>query len=833
MTFTPDPARPLYGTWQAGWLDSGQYTLINTGGGAYVSLTGNSLAENSAIGTTIGTLAMNNDASHSTWTFAITNDPDGAFQLAGTQLKNKTVWNYEQATSHTVQITASASGQTSVVMSFTIQVINVPETTLTALSLSSTSFVYGVPATGTINGATSGSTITVNGVLPVGLTVNGAARTWSWSGTGSPSSGSFNLVESYYDAINNNNSSTINYNVTATMLGTLALSSTNFNVGTPLTVNILGATSGSAITGSVPPGFSINSTARTLSYDGTGSPNHFGFTLTETLATAYNSPKTNNVSVTIAAPVVTLGALTLAPSTNWTVGTAASGTINGATVGSTIAVSGQPLGFTISSAARTWAYDGSGSASTGNISLTETLSGATNSPNASTVAWTLTAAPVVYPAIVIAPVATLTTYPIQISTDLALLATTDQLQVVVSPNYNMSAPVYTSVKVTVGTSGDLVFPGLEQFTLASGELFLGVLRYSGDGSQVSAFSNILKWGDVTAPVLSTTASSPISVPDWSPISIPVTFNEPCYVVFSGPQGGAFQVAETQPGTSFTIQLVGNGNTDYNTNQSLTFTVQGQDLGQNLSNPFNMVINVIHNPAHDPPFDYSVYSAGYDISVANSLFQDTAGTIPAVNDGDPVRRVNDLSGNGNHLMVPSGGDYWVLHKDSATPLQHKWISPHSPQSALSVTTPMLYTGSIWQRMTGVLFDTMPVSNRVWCMGDGTTSAGYCYFAAAGQLAVYDGSGTSAQTPITGGASHTILENHSSGQSNVKVDTSAPPAGSWCGNTACPGMTLGNHPLDTGPGSATPNMRFFAAAVMNNASFGANEDLCRTHFNYLMP
>lgn len=43
-------------------------------------------------------------------------------------------------------------------------------------------------------------------------------------------------------------------------------------------------------------------------------------------------------------------------------------------------------------------------------------------------------------------------------------------------------------------------------------------------------------------------------------------------------------------------------------------------------------------------------AYYDPSVLGSLFQDAAGTIPVTAEGQPVRRMNDLSGNGNHLTL---------------------------------------------------------------------------------------------------------------------------------------------------------------------------------------
>lgn len=60
---------------------------------------------------------------------------------------------------------------------------------------------------------------------------------------------------------------------------------------------------------------------------------------------------------------------------------------------------------------------------------------------------------------------------------------------------------------------------------------------------------------------------------------------------------------------------------------------------------------------------------YDPSDLTSMFQDTAGTVPVAADGDPVGRINDKSGNANHLLQAtagfrplyktSGGLHWLL------------------------------------------------------------------------------------------------------------------------------------------------------------------------------
>lgn len=62
------------------------------------------------------------------------------------------------------------------------------------LRFSATVFTPGTPSAGTILGATAGSTITA-AALPPGLTINGAARTWAYDGSGPASASSFSLTE--------------------------------------------------------------------------------------------------------------------------------------------------------------------------------------------------------------------------------------------------------------------------------------------------------------------------------------------------------------------------------------------------------------------------------------------------------------------------------------------------------------------------------------------------------------------------------------------------------------------------------------------------------------
>ena len=51
------------------------------------------------------------------------------------------------------------------------------------------------------------------------------------------------------------------------------------------------------------------------------------------------------------------------------------------------------------------------------------------------------------------------------------------------------------------------------------------------------------------------------------------------------------------------------------------------------------------------FRGGVQGAWYDPSDLSTLFQDVAGTVPVVADGDPVALIVDKSGNGHHLTQP--------------------------------------------------------------------------------------------------------------------------------------------------------------------------------------
>lgn len=102
-------------------------------------------------------------------------------------------------------------------------------------------------------------------------------------------------------------------------------------------------------------------------------------------------------------------------------------------------------------------------------------------------------------------------------------------------------------------------------------------------------------------------------------------------------------------------------------------------------------------------------------VPGSIWQDTAGTTAATADGDPVGRVDDLSGNTRHLLQStaaarpvlrtSGGKYWLEFDGVDDRLRVTWSS--TPQ-------PITRIGSLYQI-------SWTANDRCWDGGAGNESS----------------------------------------------------------------------------------------------------------------
>lgn len=136
-----------------------------TGGasGPRIAISSTSVSESAPNPTTIGTLSVVNGSG--VYTFTKTADPDAKFAVSGSNLNTAAALNYETATFHSVTIQADNGVDAPLTRAYSINVVNVLEVTLAALTLSASSF-DDTDAAGTIIGAiqnkTTGSTLSIS-----------------------------------------------------------------------------------------------------------------------------------------------------------------------------------------------------------------------------------------------------------------------------------------------------------------------------------------------------------------------------------------------------------------------------------------------------------------------------------------------------------------------------------------------------------------------------------------------------------------------------------------------------------------------------------------------
>lgn len=200
-----------------------------------------SLREGSAPGSPVGAVS----ARTSGGALSLVEDAGGRFALAaGSIVAGLVATNYETGTSHSITIRETLAGATNSPRDtvLTIAVTNIFEQPdLGALGLSATSFTNGTPASGAIIGATAGSAITASS-LPSGLAINGAARSWAWSGTGTVGSSNIALTEALADSANSPRVSGITITIAAP--GPITAAAVEAS-GTVLALTLSGVSAGS------------------------------------------------------------------------------------------------------------------------------------------------------------------------------------------------------------------------------------------------------------------------------------------------------------------------------------------------------------------------------------------------------------------------------------------------------------------------------------------------------------------------------------------------------------------------------------------------------------
>ena len=133
------------------------------GAAARIALSNRTIAEDASVNDVIGTLSAANGSG--TYTFTITADPDSKFQIANDdELQLADTLDYETATSHSVTIEADNGVDDPISRQFTINVTNVLEVTLSALTLDADEIEEGSAedtVVGALQDVTSGSTLSL------------------------------------------------------------------------------------------------------------------------------------------------------------------------------------------------------------------------------------------------------------------------------------------------------------------------------------------------------------------------------------------------------------------------------------------------------------------------------------------------------------------------------------------------------------------------------------------------------------------------------------------------------------------------------------------------
>lgn len=96
-----------------------------------ISLTNNSIAENSALGATIGTLSATDPDAGETFTFSLVNSAGGLYSITGNSLKVAGPLDFEGQSTQTIRVRVTDSGFNSYEENFTIQLVNVAGNTIT------------------------------------------------------------------------------------------------------------------------------------------------------------------------------------------------------------------------------------------------------------------------------------------------------------------------------------------------------------------------------------------------------------------------------------------------------------------------------------------------------------------------------------------------------------------------------------------------------------------------------------------------------------------------------------------------------------------------------
>jgi len=216
---------------------------------------------------------------------------------------------------------------------------------------------------------------------------------------------------------------------------------------------------------------------------------------------------------------------------------------------------------------------------------------------------------------------------------------------------------------------------------------------------------------------------------------------------------------------------------------------------------------------DPALLFASGAAGalYEVGPGN-VFQDAGGTL-AANVGDPVGRLADRSGNGNHAVQTIAAARPVLRQEAgAHYLDFDGVDDRL-RAQFAIPQPFDRVSAL--RIVDYTFDRQ-------ILGGGTANAGVLWQnAAAPSIAIFSGA-SAAATDAAVGVNVTISERHHGAASRLGVNDALPAIGN-CGSASSGGITIGSYY----EGTLASRMRLYALLMIGRSLSDGETAQLRRH------
>lgn len=228
---------------------------------------------------------------------------------------------------------------------------------------------------------------------------------------------------------------------------------------------------------------------------------------------------------------------------------------------------------------------------------------------------------------------------------------------------------------------------------------------------------------------------------------------------------------------------------------------------------------IFMPKAVPPFDPTTLFSGdtggwWDPSDTSTTFQDSSASTPATANNDPVARINDKSGNGNHL-TNTGGSARPLLKVSS----QNWLSfdgaTNYLQKIFTISEPATRIGA---------YQLSSITTANYLMDGGGYNT-WVLLTGSSLLNTYDGV-FGPTTSMTAAANHVVTEKYAgTAVLTLTVDNNTDAVGSCAGTGSRSGLTVG------GGGNTVSNlmnMLWFGSIAIGRVLTSTEIAQCRTFF-----